>query len=141
MSFDTGNQVGISSKGIVKAGPATIISLNMDMGPYHPPMYDIQYPNGQETAVIHYDLFPFWDVLRVGDTVPDNIPLRKAIHKQRLDQMVREVFERKGQDAEPGGGPADIIRACLNASVPKGAGRLSLDNGRRWTKITTNSNS
>ena len=141
MFFLTGDQVGVSWDGIIKAGPATIISLNMYMGPYHPQMYDIQYPNGEETTVIHYDLFPFWDALRIGDAVPDNIPLRKAIHKQRLDQMVREVFEYRGQDAEPGGGPADIIRACLNASVPKGAGRLSLDNGKRWTKVITRSNS
>ena len=140
MSFDTGDQVGISLKGIVKAGPATIISLNMDMGPYHPPMYDIQYPNGYEVTIIHYDLFPFWDALRIGDPVPTHVRLRRVVHKQRLDQMVREVFERNGQDAEPGG-PADIIRACLNASVVKGAGRLSSDNGRRWTKVTTRSNS
>ena len=141
MSFDTGDQVGISSKGVVVAGPATIISLNMDMGAYHPPMYDIQYPNGEETTVVHYDLFPFWDALRVDDTVPTHIRLRKTLHTQRLDQMVREVFEYRGQDAEPGGGPADIIRACLNASVVKGAGRLSLDNGKRWTKVITHSNS
>ena len=141
MSFDTGDQVGIGLKGIVKAGPATIISLNMDMGPYHPPMYDIQYPNGEEATIIHYDLFPFWDALRIGDAVPDNIPLHKVVHKQRLDQIVREIFERNGQDAEPGGGPADIIRACLNASVIKGCGRLSSDNGKRWTKVTTRSNS
>jgi len=141
MSFDTGDQVGVSWNGIIKAGPATIISLNMNMGPYHPQMYDIQYPNGEEITIIHYDLFPFWDVLRIGDTVPTHIRLRKALHTHRLDQMVREVFEYRGQDAEPGGGPADIIRACLNASVPKGAGRLSSDNGKRWTKVITHSNS
>lgn len=141
MSFDTGDQVGVSWNGIIKAGPATIISLNMYMGPYHPQMYDIQYPNGEEITIIHYDLFPFWDALRIGDAVPTHIRLRKTLHKQRLDQMVREVFEYRGQDAEPGGGPADIIRAYLNASVPKGAGRLSLDNGRRWTKVITHSNS
>lgn len=129
MLFHTGDQVGVSEKGRMVSGPATIICVNRDLN-Y---MYDIQYPNGEETAVIYFDLFPYWDQLKVGDTVPSHILLRKALHKRRLDQMVRDVFEWKGQDAEPGG-PADIIRECLGVSAPKGCGRLSSDIGKRWMR-------
>ena len=129
MLFHTGDQVGVSVKGRMVAGPAIIIGINSDLT-Y---IYDIQYPNGDETGVINYDLFPYWDQLKVGDMVPSHIPLRKALHKRQLDQMVRDVFEWKGQDAEPGG-PADIIRECLGASAPKGCGRSSSDMGKRWTR-------
>ena len=129
MLFHTGDQVGVSVKGRMVAGPATIIGINSDLT-Y---MYDIHYPNGDEIGVIHYDLFPYWDQLKIGDLVPTHIPLRKILCKRRLDQMVRDVFEWKGQDAEPGG-PADIIRECLGVSAPKGCGRLSSDVGRRWKR-------
>ena len=129
MLFHTGDQVGVSVKGRMAVGPAIIIGINRELT-Y---MYDIQYPNGGEAAVIHYDLFPYWDQLKIGDLVPTHIPLRKILCKRRLDQMVRDVFEWKGQDAEPGG-PADIIRECLGASAPKGCGRLSSDVGRRWKR-------
>jgi hypothetical protein len=129
MLFHTGEQVGVSYDGKVVGGPATILGISQD----HTYMYDIQYLNGQKPGIIHYNLFPYWDQLQVGDTVPSHVSLHKALHKRRLDQMVRDVFEWKGQDAEPGG-PADVIRECLGVSAPKGCGRLSSDIGKRWTR-------
>ena len=131
MLFHTGDQVGVSVKGRMVAGPAIIIGINSELTYAY--MYNIRYPNGDKVGVISYDLFPYWDQLKVGDLVPTHIPLRKALHKRRLDQMVRDVFEWKGQDAEPGG-PADIIRECLGVSAPKGCGRLSSDVGKRWMR-------
>jgi hypothetical protein len=97
-------------------------------------MYDIQYPDAQEVTVVEYDIFPYWDQLRVGDKVPSHIHLRKVLTKQRLDQIVRELFEKRDQDGEPGG-LADILRACLGATVLKGTGRLSSDFGLRWKRL------
>jgi hypothetical protein len=129
MLFHTGDQVGVSVKGRMVAGPAIIIGINRELT-Y---MYDIRWPNGEKVGVINYDLFPYWNQLKIGDLVPTHIPLRKMLYKRRLDQMVRDIFEWKGQDAEPGG-PADIIRECLGVSAPKGCGRLSSDVGRRWKR-------
>ena len=129
MLFHTGEQVGVSVKGRMVAGPATIIGINSDLT-Y---MYDIHYPNGDETGVIDYDLFPYWDQLKIGDVVPTHIPLRKVLCKQRLDQAIRDICDPRQIESEPGG-PVDILRAFVGVPAPKGCGRLSSDVGRRWKR-------
>ena len=136
MSFEPGDQVGVSVKGRMVAGPATILAINMDMGDNHPPMFDIQYPNGNETSVIDYDLFPYWDQLKIGDKVPTQILLRKALCKRALDQAIRDMCDLRLIESEPGG-PVDLVRAFLGISAPNGCGRLSADVGRRWTRKQT----
>ena len=133
MSFEPGDQVGVSVKGQRVEGPATILAMNMDMGNNHPPMYDILYPNGNETTVIHYDLFPYWDKLKIGDKVPTQILLRKALSKRAMDQAIRDMCDLRLIESEPGG-PVDLVRAFLGVSAPNGCGRLSADVGRRWIR-------
>ena len=136
MSFEPGDQVGVSVKGRMVAGPATILAINMNMGDNHPPMYNILYPNGNETTVIYYDLFPYWDQLKIGDKVPTQILLRKALYKRALDQAIRDMCDLRYIESEPGG-PVDLVRAFLGVSAPNGCGRLSADVGRRWTRKQT----
>lgn len=140
MSFAPGDQVGVSVKGIIVEGPATILAINMDMGIHHPPMYDIIYPNGNETTVIDYDLFPYWDKLKIGDKVPTQIPLRKVLCKRAMDQAIRDMCDLRLIESEPGG-PVDLVRAFAGVSAPNGCGRLSADLGRRWTRKRTSGTS
>lgn len=140
MSFAPGDQVGVSVKGRMVEGPATILAINMDMGIHHPPMYDIIYPNGNETTVIDYDLFPYWDKLKIGDKVPTQIPLRIALSKRAMDQAIRDMCDLRLIESEPGG-PVDLVRAFLGVSAPNGCGRLSADLGRRWTRKRTSGTS
>ena len=125
--------MGVSVKGRMILGPATILAINMDMGIHHPPMYDIIYPNGNEAIVIHYDLFPYWDQLKIGDKVPTQIPLRIALSKRAMDQAIRDMCDLRLIESEPGG-PVDVIRAFLGVAAPNGCGRLSADLGLRWTR-------
>jgi hypothetical protein len=136
MSFEPGDQVGVSVKGRMVAGPATILAINLNMGNNHPPMYDILYPNENEATVIYYDLFPYWDQLKIGDKVPTQIPLRKALCKRALDQAIRDMCDLRLIESEPGG-PVDLVRAFLGVSAPNGCGRLSADLGQRWTRKQT----
>ena len=140
MSFEPGDQVGVSVKGRMVLGPATILAINMDMGIHHPPMYDIQYLNRNEATVIHYDLFPYWDKLKIGDKVPTQIPLRKVLCKRAMDQAIRDMCDLRLIESEPGG-PVDLVRAFLGVSAPNGCGRLSADVGRRWTRKRTSGTS
>lgn len=130
MLFHTGDQVGVSYKGRMVAGPATIICVIRDLN-Y---MYDLQYPNGEETAVIYFDLFPYWDQLKVGDKVPSHILLRKVLSKRAMDQAIRDICDPRQIESEPGG-PVDILRAFVGVPAPKGCGRLSSDVGRRWKRL------
>jgi len=136
MSFESGDQVGVSVKGRMVEGPATILAINLDMGDNHPPMYNILYPNGNETTVIDYDLFPYWDKLKIGDKVPTQIPLRKVLCKRAIDQAIRDICDLRLIESEPGG-PVDLVRAFLGVSAPNGCGRLSADLGRRWIRKQT----
>ena len=136
MSFEPGDQVGVSVKGRMVLGPATILAINMDMGIHHTPMYDIQYLNRNEATVIHYDLFPYWDQLKVGDKVPTQICLRKVLCKRAMDQAIRDMCDIQYLESEPGG-PVDLVRAFLGVAAPKGCGRLSADLGRRWIRKQT----
>jgi len=131
MLFHTGDQVGVSVKGRMVAGPATIIRINSELTYGY--MYNIRYPNGDEVGVIDYDLFPYWDQIKIGDLVPTHIPLRKMLSKRTVDQVIRDICDPRQVESEPGG-PADIIRECLGVSAPKGCGRLSSDVGRRWKR-------
>ena len=140
MSFAPGDQVGVSVKGRMVEGPATILAINMDMGIHHPPMYDIIYPNGNETTVIDYDLFHYWDKLKIGDKVPTQIPLRKVLCKRAMDQAIRDMCDLRLIESEPGG-PVDLVRAFAGVSAPNGCGRLSADLGRRWTRKRTSGTS
>ena len=129
MLFRTGDQVGVSVKGRMVAGPATIMGINRELT-Y---MYDIRYPNGDEPSVINYDLFPYWDQLKIGDLVPTHIPLRKILSKRAVDQAIRDICDPRWIESEPGG-PADVLRAFVGAAAPIGCGRISSDYGLRWKR-------
>ena len=100
-------------------------------------MCTLQYPRGQivDMNMNEFYFFPWLDHLKRGDPLPTHICLRNVLHKKIYDQRVRTLFEKYDMDAEPGG-VADILRACLGASAPKGSGRLSADVGLRWVRKT-----
>ena len=50
--------------------------------------------------------------------------LSKVVGKQATDQAIRDVYEENtGQSAQPGTGPADLIRGFVGVQPPKRAGR------------------
>lgn len=52
------------------------------------------------------------------------VKLTEAIGKQATRQVIDEVYEGKtGQSAQPGTGPADLIRGFIGVQPPKRAGK------------------
>jgi hypothetical protein len=57
--------------------------------------------------------------------------LQEAIGKQATRQAIDEVYEGKtGQSAQPGTGPADLIRGFVGVQPPKRAGKKTQRNKR-----------
>jgi hypothetical protein len=57
--------------------------------------------------------------------------LGQAIGKQATRQAIDEVYEGKtGQSAQPGTGPADLIRGFVGVQPPKRAGKKTRRNNR-----------
>jgi hypothetical protein len=57
--------------------------------------------------------------------------LAEAIGKQATRQAIDEVYEEKtGQSAQPGTGPADLIRGFVGVQPPKRAGKKTRRNKR-----------
>jgi len=124
--MNLGDKVAICWYGII-VGIATII------GKKHR-LYYVKYPSGQRIGVIDRDVIPYFYEVRINQPIPTHLCLRLNLQKKRLDQIVRQMFEHRDMDAEPGS-VADIVRRWLGASVAKGAGRLSHDLGLKWTRL------
>ena len=63
--------------------------------------------------------------------------LAEAVGKQATRQAIDEVYEEKtGQSAQPGTGPADLIRGFVGVQPPKNAKGRKTRRKRKSSKIT-----
>jgi len=133
--FNPGEKVGVCVNGIVCGGPA-IFTGSFTINSTGSIMYNIKWHENDQydVGVIDRDVFPWAECVTINEPVPPHLRIQGVNHKKRLDQLVRETFDRVGVDAEPGS-IADTMRAFLGATAPKGSGRLSAtDTGLTWVK-------